>query len=120
MARDKEGAAQRECLETARALPSVAWIDRANSGKVKVRGGWMQLHEAGTPDLIGYSVNCVFIGIEVKDPDKYNNKNHDLSDEQIERLLDIKSKGGLCGVACCAEHVVRIMKGEYVGLDDLT
>lgn len=120
MASEKEGKAQKECLKTAGALPSVAWIDRANSGKVKVRGGWMQLHKKGTPDLIGFDVNCVFIGIEVKDPDKYNNKNHDLSPEQIEMLLDIKSRGGFCGVASCAEHVVRIMKGEHVGLDDLT
>ena len=25
---------------------------RMNSGKVKVRGGWMQLHEAGTADIL--------------------------------------------------------------------
>ena len=55
----------------------VAFIDRANSGKVKVRGAWMQLHVKGTPDLIGFTKNGQFIGIELKRPDTKNNANED-------------------------------------------
>lgn len=30
------------------------YADRNQAGKVKVRGGWMQLHKAGTPDVGGH------------------------------------------------------------------
>lgn len=119
MASHAEGAIQKELVKHLKKQPLVAWIDRANSGKTKVKGGWMQLHEVGTPDLIGYSTSCVFIGIEVKDEDKYKKKNHSLSDEQIARLNDIRERGGICGVACCIEHVDEILKGVHVGMDDL-
>jgi len=107
---------QKESLKFAKSHPNVAWIDRANSGKVKVKGGWMQLHENGTPDLIGYSINGVIIGIEMKDQPNWDSKNHGLRPDQIERLNDMKERGCICGVSCCIDHTERILNGEHVGL----
>lgn len=119
MAKGKEGEVQKRLLEVAKVNPIVSWIDRANSGKVRVRGGFMQLHEIGTPDLIGYTFDCKFIAIEVKDEDKYQMKNHNMSREQIDRLLDIKKRGGIAGCVCNVDQLCRVLNGEYVGLDDL-
>ena len=100
---------QKEILAYAKKHHKVAWIDRANSGKVRVKGGFMQLHENGTPDLIGYSVDGKFIGIEIKDKPNYNKPDMGLRAEQIVRLGDMKKNGCYAGVACCIEHVDVIL-----------
>lgn len=105
-----EGEIQKEILTYAKKHPKIAWIDRANSGKVKVRGGFMQLHEKGTPDLIGYSIDGKFIGIEIKDEANFYGKDNGLRAEQITRLADMSKRGCYAGVACCVEHVDLIMK----------
>lgn len=105
-----ESEIQKEILKYTKQHPKVAWIDRANSGKVKVKGGFMQLHENGTPDLIGYSVEGVFIGIEIKDVANFNKKNNGLRDEQILRIADMKAHGCIVCVACCIEHVDEMLK----------
>jgi hypothetical protein len=102
---------QKEILEYARKHPKIAWIDRANSGKVRVKGGFMQLHESGTPDLIGYSIGGKFIGIEVKDEKNYNTENNGLRPDQITRINDMSYCQCYVGVAWCIEDVDRIMKG---------
>jgi hypothetical protein len=68
---------QRELLKRCKLHKSIAWIDRANSGKVRVKGGFMQLHEKGTPDLIGFTVSGQFIGIELKRPSTKKAVNED-------------------------------------------
>jgi hypothetical protein len=100
---------QKEILAYAKKHPKIAWIDRANSGKVKVKGGFMQLHENGTPDLIGYSTDGRFIGIEIKDEANFNKKGRGLRAEQKERLIDMVKKDCYCGVACDIKHVDLIM-----------
>lgn len=100
---------QKVILAYAKKHPKVAWIDRANSGKVRVKGGYMQLHENGTPDLIGYAVDGTFIGIEIKDEPNYNSKNNGLRPEQITRLDDMSKRGCYSGAACCIEHVDNIL-----------
>jgi hypothetical protein len=102
---------QKIILAYAKKHPLIAWIDRANSGKVRVKGGFMQLHESGTPDLIGYSVNGMFIGIEIKDEKNYNTENKGLRPEQVTRINDMVFCGCYVGVACKTEDVDRIMKG---------
>lgn len=113
-----ESEIQKELLAHAKKHQLIAWIDRANSGKVKVRGGFTQLHEVGTPDLIGYSIDGRMIGIEVKDVANFYKNNHGLRDEQVKRLYDMKEKGCFCGVACCISHVNEIMLMQYPGLDN--
>ena len=102
---------QKEILDYAKNHPKIAWIDRANSGKVKVKGGFMQLHENGTPDLIGYSVYGQFIGIEIKTPESFCKKNQSLNDEQVYRIGHMNIHECIIGVACCVEHVDNIMHG---------
>jgi len=104
---------QKEILKYAKAHQKIAWIDRANSGKVKVKGGFMQLHENGTPDLIGYSIDGKFIGIEIKDESNYNKPDMGLRAAQIVRIGDMKANGCYVGVACCVEHVDEIMFKTY-------
>jgi len=111
-----ESEIQKEILKYCKKHPKIAWIDRANSGKVKVRGGFMQLHENGTPDLIGYSTGGIMIGIEIKDEANFLKKNHGLRKEQINRLYHMYEAGCYSGVASCIEHVELIMNWEHVGL----
>lgn len=101
---------QQECLAYAKTHPKIAWIDRANSGRVRVKGGFMQLHENGTPDLIGYAVDGLMIGIEMKDEKNYNSKDNGCNPDQLKRIADMKEKGCYVGVACCKSHIDDIMK----------
>ena len=103
---------QKEILAYAKKHPKIAWIDRANSGKVKVKGGFMQLHENGTPDLIGYSVDGIFIGIEIKDEANFNKAHCGLRPEQRGRISHMIDHTCHVGVACCVEHVDLIMNQD--------
>lgn len=107
-----ENEIQKEVLAYAKKHKDIAWIDRANSGKVKVKGGWMQLHEVGTPDLIGYSKTGVMIGIELKDVSSYNSKNNGCSSEQLKRIASMRACGCFVGIACKVEHVEEIMSKQ--------
>jgi hypothetical protein len=111
----RESEIQKEILKMMKSHPLVAWVDRANSGKVKVKGGFMQLHENGTPDLIGYTIHGTMIGVEVKDESKFKSKNNGLSDHQILRLSDMRDKGCLAGVACSVGHAEDILNGFKFG-----
>ncbi len=91
-------------------------LTRTNAGKVKVRGGWMQLACKGWGDTTGYNQDGKIVMIEFKDVKSFSSKNHGANEDQLKRLNDIKAKGGLCGIACCDEHVESIISGNYVGL----
>lgn len=46
-----------------------AWVWRMQAGKVKVRGGWMELAPEGMPDLLGViPPTGRLFGLEVKKP----------------------------------------------------
>ena len=113
-----ESVIQKSGLALCKAHHLVRFMDRANSGKIKVKGGWCQLHENGTPDTIGYTASGLFIGIEYKTVAAWNSKNHGASEEQIRHLNDIKNAGGLCGIACCDEHVIDILSGKHIGISE--
>jgi hypothetical protein len=70
----------------------------------------MQLHEVGTPDLIGYAIDGKLIGIEVKDEANFYRNDKGLRKQQIERLDDMSKHGCYVGVACAPEHVDLIME----------
>lgn len=97
--------------------PLVKRMYRTQSGMVRVRGGFMHLCPKDTPDTTGFTVDGRIIGIEYKTPSEFNSKNHGASEGQIEHLLDIIKAGGLAGIACCNDHVLAILNGEPVGLD---
>lgn len=59
--------------------------ERMNSGKVKVRGGWMQLHSPGTADIMAFPPGRV-VWLETKTVDGHTNK------EQIENQSEFARK----------------------------
>ena len=61
------------------------FAERMNSGKVKVRGGWMQLHSPGTADILCFPRGRV-VWLETKQPKGHTNK------EQIENQAEFKRK----------------------------
>ena len=91
-------------------------ITRTNAGKVKVRGGWMQLCKKGWSDATGYNQEGRIVLIEFKDEKAWSSKDYGASEDQLKRLNDCKEKGGLCGIACCNEHIKQIINGECIGL----
>lgn len=96
---------QAELIKIARGHPKVHFIDRSNSGKVKVKGGWMQLHKKGFPDLCGWVEGGKFLGIELKQPSTRKNT----SDEQDSMLQLMSDSGCICGVAWDAESLTAIL-----------
>ena len=104
-------------IEQCLAHPIVKRIYRTQSGKVRVKGGFMSLCPKGTPDTTGFTVDGRIIGIEYKTESKFSELNHGASDDQINHLLDILEAGGLAGIACCNEHVRLILDGVPVGLE---
>lgn len=80
-------------------------MDRANSGKVRVKGGFMQLHEKGTPDLIGFTIQGQFIGIELKRPDTKKN----LKPEQLSMQSRMRGSNCIFGVAWDKDSLSKIL-----------
>lgn len=104
-----ENVIQREGIKYAQSLG--VELTRTHAGSVKVRGGYMQLACKGWGDTTGYNDEGKIIMIEFKDVNKYESKNNGANKDQLERLADIKSKGGISGIACCNEHIFEIIKG---------
>lgn len=115
-----ESQLQREVLAHCQGHPLIKFMLRTNSGKVKVKGGWMQLCATGTADLNGMTINGIWIAIEMKDEAAWNSTNHGASDEQVAFLESVRDSGGLSGIACSVEHAERIIHGEHVGLTGQT
>ena len=84
-------------------------LTRTQAGKVRVRGGWMQLACKGWGDTTGYNDNGQIVMIEFKDVNSFEKKNNGASSEQLSRLNDIRSKGGIAGIACCNEQILEIL-----------
>jgi len=96
---------QANLIKIARKHPNVHFIDRSNSGKVKVKGGWMQLHKKGFPDLCGWVKGGKFLGIELKRPDTKNNTSKD-QDSMLELM---RESGCICGIAHDEESLMDIL-----------
>jgi Holliday junction resolvase len=77
---------------------------RVHSGKVQIKGGFMQLAPAGTPDLVGYKGGS-FIGIECKTTAKESK----LSPEQIEFRTHVYRSGAVYIEARHLQDVVDII-----------
>ena len=62
---------------------------RLNSGKVKVRGGMMQLCPAGTPDLLAHWFDGQILYVETKTEEKHSK----VSSKQIEIHAELRERG---------------------------
>ena len=107
---------QKEGLDYCKSDPRVLFIGRAQSGKVRVRGGFMNLFDEGTPDLMGVHADGGAICIEYKTEEAFRSKNFGLSDAQHKKLTKVKNAGGYCGVACSIKDVDKILSGKHVGV----
>ena len=72
-------------------------VHRMQSGKVKVKGGWMQLCPEGTPDLMAVGKKGRIIWIEVK------TTTGSLSDKQKEHIAELIFRGQ-------EVHIIRSIK----------
>ena len=100
-----ESSIQKELLAICKGYYKVRWMSRANSGKVKVKGGFMQLHPKGTPDIIGFSIEGQFIGIELKRPETKTK----LKEEQEEFQSMMKESNCIHGVAWDKDSLLQIL-----------
>lgn len=91
-------------------------IERTQSGRVKVKGGWMNLCRDGTPDTMGVAKDGLGILIEYKTVEAWDTKDHGATKKQLERLREAYSVGCYAGLACTIGHVDLILNGEPVGL----
>jgi hypothetical protein len=60
----KESEIQRFCLDALKQLG--IFCMRLNSGKVKVRGAWMNLAPVGTADIVAYPEKSLPVWLEIK------------------------------------------------------
>ena len=85
---------------------AVLW--RNQSGKTKVRGGYMQLGPTGSPDLVGWMLRGPFpgrfVGLEVKKPREKP------TEAQLEWQARIKASGGVAGVVETVGEAIRILQ----------
>ena len=82
-----------EVLKTLRAHPGVAWVERQNSGAVRVGGRFVRFGWVGCPDVLGQLNDGRLLGVEVK------SRAGRLRPEQAVFLDRIRCAGGVAFVA---------------------
>ena len=88
-----EAAALKEVLMALGAHPSIAWVQRMNSGAMKINNRFVRFGFVGCPDCIGQLRDGRFIGVEVKAA------KGKLRPEQAIFLQRIREAGGVAFVA---------------------
>jgi len=96
-----EAAALKEVLKALVAHPSVAWVQRMNSGAVRVGNRFVRFGFVGCPDCIGQLRDGRFIGCEVK------SSTGKLRPEQAIFLQRIREAGGVGFMARDCRDVFR-------------
>ena len=99
-----EAAALHEVLLALRNHPSVCWVERMNSGAVKVGNRFIRFGFKGCPDVLGMLRDGRMLGVEVK------SKTGRLSPEQAIFLEQINSNGGVGFLARNCMDVIRELK----------
>lgn len=103
----------RQILDGLSMHPLVARIERINvmAGRLIGKDGkpsrFMRSCRRGRVDLDGFTSDGRVIAIEVKRP----SARHKLSPEQRQYLDQVRSAGGLAGVATCLDEAVAIVEG---------
>ena len=98
-----EAAALVEVLKALRTHPAVAWVERQNSGAVRVGGRFVRFGWVGCPDVLGQLNDGRLLGVEVKAPKGRT------SPEQVAFLERIRAAGGVAFVARDLRDVLREM-----------
>ena len=89
----KEAAALVEVLKALRTHPAVAWVERMNSGAVRIGGRFLRFGWPGCPDVLGQLNDGRLLGVEVKGPAGK------LRPEQAVFLDRVRTAGGVAFVA---------------------
>ena len=97
----KEAAALAEVLKALRAHPAVAWVERMNSGAVRIGGRFLRFGWPGCPDVLGQLNDGRLLGVEVKGPAGK------LRPEQAVFLDRIRAAGGVAFMARDLRDVLR-------------
>lgn len=95
-----------QIIEALRLVGVTTW--RSQSGRVK--GGRMHLAPKGTPDLVGFTCQGQFVGIEVKTP------TGKMSAEQEQWHESAKRRGCIALVARTPEEAVNLFLEEWDSL----
>jgi hypothetical protein len=96
-----EAAALVEVLKALRNHPAVAWVERQNSGAVRVGGRFVRFGWVGCPDVLGQLKDGRLLGVEVKAAKGRT------SPEQVAFLERIRAAGGVAFVARDLRDVLR-------------
>ena len=107
-----ESTIQRHILTALRLRREVIAVLRCQSGKVRVRGGYMQLAPAGSPDLIGgwrVGRSAILFGVEVK------TATGPVREAQIETAAAWARGGAIYVVARSPEQAIEGIQAALVG-----
>ena len=102
----KETAALVEVLQALRTHPLVAWVERMNSGAVRIGGRFVRFGWPGCPDVLGQLKDGRLMGCEVKGPAGK------LRAEQSVFLERIRCAGGVGFVARNCADVFRELESQ--------
>lgn len=105
-----EAAALGEVLKALRTHSRVAWVERMNTGAIKIDNRFVRFGFRGCPDVIGMLNDGRFIGVEVK-----SNRGR-LRPEQAMFIELVKSNGGVSFVARSCRDVYNYL-GDRNGQD---
>jgi hypothetical protein len=97
----KEAAALIEVLKALRTHPAVAWVERMNSGAVRIGGRFLRFGWPGCPDVLGQLNDGRLLGVEVKGPAGK------LRPEQAVFLDRVRAAGGVAFMARDLRDVLR-------------
>jgi hypothetical protein len=97
----KEAAALVEVHKALRCHPTVAWVERMNSGAVRIGSRFVRFGWTGCPDLLGQLRDGRLLGVEVKGPKGR------LRPAQTVFLERIRASGGVAFVARDCRDVRR-------------
>lgn len=100
----KETPIQRATIDALNLLPRTK-VWRQQSGKVRVKNGWMQLAPVGAADIVGVA-HGLHIEFEVKAPGEESEQ----SDEQKEWAADIEMCGGIYLLTIGPEYAVADLR----------
>lgn len=78
-------------------------VHRMNSGKVKVKNGWLELCEKGTPDLLVLGKDKFIMWIETKKPGEK------ASQDQLKKIDYYITLGHNAIIADCLQDVIDFM-----------
>lgn len=82
----------------------LAQVWRCQSGRVRVRRGWMHLAPAGTPDVVGWMRDGRFLGLEVKKPGEKP------TELQEQRRQEIIADGGVAAVVRSVVETIDVLR----------